>query len=274
MPLKDLLHRRPALPRTLAPELEAERSSNFPWMYEWQLTPVVAIDPGRELASVHATRLAMIQPVARRALAEIGRNASVLDLGCNEGWFAHRALEWGAGRVVGIDVRSVNIRRATLIRDHFGIPANRLRFEQASIHDLDPKRLGTFDFVLMLGLIYHLEDPIGALRVARALTDGVVLVESQLTGSNETMPVGWGTAGVLREVETHWAAVLEPAAEQREDGNPLASFGGVISLVPNRAALLQAIEVTGFREPRMLEAPVHLDQQYVEGHRGIAFARA
>jgi hypothetical protein len=67
--------------------------------------------------------------------------------------------------------------------------------------------------------------------------------------------------------------VLVPAAEQREDGNPLASYGGVIRLVPNRAALLQAIEVAGYREPRLLEAPAHLDPQYVEGHRGIAFAR-
>jgi tRNA (mo5U34)-methyltransferase len=273
MPLKDLLRRRPALPRTLAPELDAERSSRVPWMYEWQLTPDVAIDPGRELARVHATRLAMIEPVVRRALAQAGRNASVLDLGCNEGWFGHRALEWGAGRVVGIDVRPANLRRATLIRDHFGIPADRLRFEEAGVHELDPKRLGTFDVVLILGLIYHLEDPIGALRVARALTDGVVVVESQLTSSNNAMLVGWGKAGVFKEVDTHWAAVLEPAAEQREDGNPLASHGGVISLVPNRAALLQAIEVVGYREPRILDAGAHLDPQYVEGHRGIAFAR-
>lgn len=141
------------------------------------------------------------------------------------------------------------------------------------MHELDPKRLGRFDVVLMLG-IYHLEDPIGALRVTRALTDGVVVVESQLTSSNDPMQVGWGKAGVFKEVDAHWAAVLEPAPEQREDGNPLASYGGVISLVPNRAALLQAVEVAGYREPRMLDAPAHLDPHYVEGHRGIAFARA
>jgi hypothetical protein len=100
------------------------------------------------------------------------------------------------------------------------------------------------------------------------------VVESQLTSGNQTMRVGWGTAGVFKDVDTHWAAVLEPAAEQREDGNPLASYGGVISLVPNRAALLQALDVAGYREARMLEAPAHLDPQYVEGHRGIGFARA
>jgi tRNA (mo5U34)-methyltransferase len=274
MRLKDLLRRRPALPRTLAPALDAERTSRLPWMYKWQLTRDVAIDPGPDLARVHATRLAMIEPVVRRALTEAGPDASMLDLGCNEGWFSHRALEWGARRVVGVDVRSANVRRATLIRDHFGIPADRLRFETSGVHELDTGRLGRFDVVLMLGLIYHLEDPIGALRVARELTDGIIVVESQLTNSSEPIPVGWGRAGSFQQVDAYWAAVLEPGADQREEGNPLASYGGILSLVPNRAALLQAIEVVGYRDPRLLPAPANSDPQYVQGHRGIVSARA
>jgi tRNA (mo5U34)-methyltransferase len=272
MPLRDLLRPRRRLPRTIAPELEAERSSTAPWMYSWRLTPEVAIDSGPELRSVHETRRETIEPVVRKALAAAGPGATLLDLGCNEGWFGHMALEWGAARVVGVDVRALNIRRARLIRDHFGIPGDRLEFQQVSIHDLDPERLGTFDVVLFLGLIYHLENPIGALRVARALTDGLVVVESQLTSENEPMKVGWGQVGIFKDVDTHWAAVLEPATEQRDEGNPLASFGGVLSLVPNRAALLQALEVVGYREPRMLAAPPHADPQYVDGHRGIAVA--
>jgi hypothetical protein len=95
---------------------------------------------------------------------------------------------------------------------------------------------------------------------------------SSRAATRRCWPAG-GRPEFFKEVDTHGAAVLVPAAEQREDGNPLASYGGVIRLVPNRAALLQAIEVAGYREPRLLEAPAHLDPQYVEGHRGIAFAR-
>jgi tRNA (mo5U34)-methyltransferase len=272
MPLRDLLRPRRRLPRAIAPELEAERTSTAPWMYSWQLTPDVEIDSGPELRSVHETRRAMIEPIVREALAAAGPDATLLDLGCNEGWFGQLALEWGAARVVGVDVRGLNIRRARLIRDHFGIPRDRLDFEQASVHDLDPARLGTFDVVLVLGLIYHLENPIGALRVARELTDGLVVVESQLTSQEAAMKVGWGQVGLFKDVDTHWASVLEPATEQADEGNPLASFGGVLSLVPNRAALLQALEVVGFRERRMLAAPPRADPQYVEGHRGVAVA--
>jgi hypothetical protein len=100
------------------------------------------------------------------------------------------------------------------------------------VYDLAPDRLGTFDVVLILGLIYHVEDPIGALRHARALTRGLVVIESQLTAYDEAIVYGWDQTDMFRDAAGHWAAVLEAAAEQAEDGNLLSSFGGVVSFVP------------------------------------------
>ncbi|MGH2945587.1 MAG: class I SAM-dependent methyltransferase [Solirubrobacteraceae bacterium] len=255
----------------MAPELEAELRSSTPWMYEWRLTrDVTAPAQGPELQSVHDTRLVTMSHVVRRALAAAGPRAAVLDLGCNEGWFAHRLLEWGAGRVLGVDVRAINVRRARLVRDHFGISAERCEFVEASVYDLTPERLGTFDVVLVLGLIYHLENPVGALRVARSLAGGLAVVESQLTAQEAPIRVGTGQTGQFDELTANWAALQEPLHEQRDDGNMLSSYGGVLSLIPNRAALVQALEVAGFREVRMLEVPPGLNRQYVDGHRGIA----
>ena len=265
---------KPFLRRTrLSAELAEELRTPPPWMYPWELggaeVPLVA----PELPSVHATRREMIEPVVREALDRAGPDATVLDLGCNEGWFAHQALEWGAARAVGLDVRETNVRRAELVRAHFDVPPERLRFAQADVFALDPAALGTFDVVLVLGLIYHLENPIGALRVARSLSRGTVVVESQLTAHAEPIRLGWGQTGVYREAPGHWATVLEPATEQDDEGNTLASFGGVLSLVPNAAALLEAMEVVGLRDVRMLDAPAHLNPQYVQGDRGIASGR-
>jgi SAM-dependent methyltransferase len=206
-------------------------------------------------------------------LAAAGPEATVLDLGCNEGWFAQRALEWGAARAVGVDVREVNVRRARLVRDHLGIPAERLELVRAGVHDLDVERLGRFDVVLVLGLIYHLEDPVGALRIARAAARGTVVVESQLTAHRDPIRLGWGRSGDYTEAAGHWAALFEPAEAQAAEGNLLSSYGGVLSLVPNRAALLEALEVVGLRDVRMLDAPAHLNPQYVKGDRGIAVGR-
>ena len=232
-------------------------------MYEWELgggIRTAILDD--ELMSVHRTRAAIAEPVARAAFKKAGRKATALDLACSEGWFAHRAREWGAGSVRGIDIRPENIRRAELIRDHLGIAPEQLSFEVADVFDLDSPE---HDVVLCLGLIYHLENPIGALRIARSLTRGVCIVESQLTEQVEPIRHGWGTSGDYIEQEASWAAWYEPPALQ--DGHPIASHGGVVSLIPNRAAMLQAMSVAGFGRVEPLPVPAGLNAQYVEGHR-------
>jgi tRNA (mo5U34)-methyltransferase len=254
----------------LSGELEAEVRSATPWMYAWELAPGVTtplVGPG--LPDVHRTRLEMIEPIARAALKHGGR---AIDIACHEGWFAHRLLEWGASEVVAVDIRDVNVRRATLLRDHYGIPPERLRIEQADVYDLAADELGRFDAVLMLGLIYHLENPIGAIRTARSLTQGVCLLETQLTRQEAPIRTGWGIPDEFTDEPASWAARFEAPEEQ--DTQPLAAFGGVISLIPNRAAVLQAMAVAGFTGVEALPAGAGHDPQYLSGDRGVFAGRA
>src|SRR5712691_3944649 len=118
---------------SLEQEIESSR-----WIYPWQLLdgrtlPVV----NAELPSVHRTRAEMIEPRVRAALAAAGTEATALDLACNEGWFSHRLLEWGASRVVGVDVRVKNLQRAAVMRDHFDIPPERLELRQADVFEIE-----------------------------------------------------------------------------------------------------------------------------------------
>jgi hypothetical protein len=73
---------------------------------------------------------------------------------------------------------------------------------------------------------------------------------------------------VFEEAPGGWAARYEPDPEQEH--NLLASYGGVLSLIPNAAALVQAMQVGGLREVRMLPAAETHNPQYRGGHRGIA----
>jgi 2-polyprenyl-3-methyl-5-hydroxy-6-metoxy-1,4-benzoquinol methylase len=157
-------------------------------MYEWDLGEGLRTAvKGPELMAFHETRASVMGPIVREALAAAGPDATALDLACSEGWFAHRLLDWGARRVVGVDIRPENIQRAELVREHLGVGTDRLRFEVADVFNLHRERMGTFDVVLCLGLIYHLENPIGALRIARALTAAVCVVESQLVEPHEPL---------------------------------------------------------------------------------------
>jgi len=239
-------------------------------MYEWDLGGGVrTVAMGPELQSIHSWRAAIIEPVVRGALAAGGPRATLVDLACSEGWFAHRALKWGASRVVGVDIRPENIRRAELVRDHLQVDPQRLSFGVGDVYEAGD--LGVFDVVLCLGLIYHLENPIGALRVARALTGRLCVVESQLVEPHAPLRHTWGTSGEYLEQEAAWAAWYEPAEAQEE--RPIASHGGVVSLIPNRAAMLGGLSAAGFSRVEELPAPADANAQYVGGQRLVAAGR-
>lgn len=236
-----------------------------PWMYEFDLGGGLRTTAfNAELLEVHDTRAAVAEPVARAALTAAAGAGSAIDIACSEGWFSHRMLEWGAHAVTGVDIRPENIHRATLVRDRLGIDPERLALRTSDVFDLDPAELGTFDVVLCFGLIYHLENPIGALRIARAMTRGVCLVESQLTEQVEPLRHGWGTTGEFLEQPASWAAYFEPA--QLQESHPVAAHGGVVSFIPNRTALLEAMTAAGFSRVEPL-VPATGNPQYVNGNR-------
>src|SRR6476661_8717518 len=86
---------------SLDEELKAQ-----PWIYPWRLRDGSEVRVANaELPSIHRTRAEMIESRVRAALTAAGPEATALDLACNEGWFSQRLLEWGAQRVVGLDVR-------------------------------------------------------------------------------------------------------------------------------------------------------------------------
>ena len=239
------------------------------WMYPWDLgelgtTPVL----GPELPEIHQTRLELMEATVRRAFEQAGPRPSAIDLGSAEGWFAHRLLEWGAARVVALDLRAENIERARLVRDHLGIPAARLELVQADILDPAVAELGTFDVVLALSLVYHLEDPVGALRVARRMTRRVCLLDLQLTRQDEPVSFGVGSTGIVRSTPASFAAVLDPSASESYIGGAV----GAVNMLPNRAAVELTTLAAGFREIEWLRPQAHHNQQYRDGDRAVVAA--
>jgi tRNA (mo5U34)-methyltransferase len=187
---------------------------------------------------------------------------------CSEGWFAQRLLDWGARRVVGLDIREQNVRRATLLRDHYEIPAERLEFRQTDVQSLSLAPDEQFDVVLLLGLVYHLEDPTGAIR-RRALTRSPCVIESQLTRQVEPLVHAWGSTESAEQAPGSFATRVEPDTAE----NPIASSAGVLSLIPNRVALEQMVQAAGFPQYEFLVAHPDHNPQYVGGHRAVLAAR-
>ena len=96
--------------------------------------------------------------------------STALDAGCGVGFYSHTLDQCGLN-VCGFDGRIQNISEAR--RRYPNLP-----FERADIEDRNIRELGCFDFVLCFGLLYHLENPLLALRNLRAVTAKCLLLES------------------------------------------------------------------------------------------------
>ncbi|MBO1076863.1 TIGR04290 family methyltransferase [Roseomonas marmotae] len=111
---------------------------------------------------------------------------SVLDIGCNGGFYALEMKRRGAARVLGIDHDERYLEQA---RFAARILNQEIEFRQMEVYDVGA--LGErFDLVIFMGVLYHLRHPLLALdliheHVARDL----LLFQSMQRGSAEVGPV-------------------------------------------------------------------------------------
>jgi SAM-dependent methyltransferase len=80
----------------------------------------------------------------------------ILDLGCGEGVYAIEAALHGA-QVLAVDARNERMDQGAEVARRHGL-AN-VEFIRADARTLSPETHGTFDVVLFLGLLYHLDAP-------------------------------------------------------------------------------------------------------------------
>jgi tRNA (mo5U34)-methyltransferase len=106
---------------------------------------------------------------------------SVLEVGCNAGFYAFEMKRRGASRVVAIDSEPLYLRQARLVAERTGLD---VEFQLRSIYDVGD--LGErFDLVLFMGVLYHLRHPLLALDLLRRYAVGRLLIfQSMLRGSS------------------------------------------------------------------------------------------
>lgn len=231
------------------------------WFYRFQLPSgkVTATYDDGALDQIHETRLAMLESVVRARFGQslAGRNA--IDIACHQGWFATKLAQWNAQDVLAIDARAEHVADTTLIRDTLQL--SNLRVEQSDVHALEPGKLGKFDLVLMLGLIYHLENPVGALRQARALTRQVCVVETQIVPGLSGV-VDYGSYRFVRPLKGSFGII----DETEETHGPETSTTG-ICLVPSLDALFWIMRKVGFARVELVPPPEDAYEQLRYGKR-------
>jgi tRNA (mo5U34)-methyltransferase len=110
---------------------------------------------------------------------------SVLDIGCNAGFYSIEMKKRGAARVVGIDSDDIYLAQARFAADALGFPDIELR--KMSVYDVG--QLGEqFDVVIFMGVLYHLRHPLLALDTLYETVVGDMLVfQSMQRGSADLL---------------------------------------------------------------------------------------
>lgn len=247
------------------PDLEQQALARS-WFYPFRLpsgrtTPTYGKG---ELDAIHHTRTQMLDAALDRTFANGFDGLSAIDLACHQGWFSTHVAQRGFGSVLGVDARSEHVADAGLIRDLLGL--RQLRFRQADVMTLDAGAVGSHDLVLCLGLIYHLENPVGALRVARALCRNLCLVETQIV-PGQTGWVDYGSYRFVRPLKGSFGIIDETG----ETHGPEASTTG-ICLVPSIEALLWILGRIGFARVEVLPVPEDGYEQLVHHKRVMVAA--
>lgn len=219
------------------------------WFYAYDL-PDGSTTPtyhGIDIQAIHDTRWQMLRDCLDQCIGPDRGDLSALDLAAHQGWFAIKLAQSGFGRVLGVDARDSHVADSRLMSAIYGL--DNLTFEQGDIHELDAAALGPFDVVLMLGLLYHLEDPVGALRRCRALCRRLCLIETQIVPGMSGF-VDYGGYRFVRPLKGSFGII----DETDDTHGPEASITG-ICLVPSLEALLWILQKVGFSRVTVLPVP-------------------
>ena len=111
---------------------------------------------------------------------------SVLDVGCNAGFYSIQMKRRGAARVVAIDTDEQYLEQARFAAK---ISEAEIEFRKLSVYRVGDLR-ERFDLVLFMGVLYHLRHPLLALELLHEhVVADLLVTQSLLRGARDNMDV-------------------------------------------------------------------------------------
>ncbi|MEP6715566.1 MAG: methyltransferase domain-containing protein [Terriglobia bacterium] len=241
-----------------------------PWFYAFDFGNGLGTTPliPPQVAGIHDTRLRMVEAAVTahfKGRAQGCINATCLDIGCHEGFYSIAMARHGM-RVRGVDAREENLRRARFAASAMGFAE--IEYRQGRVETLAIDAGRTWDLVLFLGVLYHVEDPMLCLRQVAAVTADMCVIETQVVDEVEGF-TEWGSREWTRPYHGILALVDETGefkAGNRETGvTPMATC-------PSPKALLFMLRQAGFARAEILTPPADAYEQHARGKRVVCAA--
>lgn len=177
------------------------------------------------------------------------------------GGFSVEASRLGADYVLGVDIVDRYIEQANFIKAALEI--ENIEFEKYDIHDLDESNVGRFDVTFCFGLLYHLENPVLAMRTASAVTSRAMVVDTNtIVTQNEEIEL-WHMNFPSPKSSTD----SKRATTNLWRDSPYAQFR------PNALAVRRLLEFLGFDDVRRIEPKAdNRREAYLTGERATFLA--
>ncbi|HEY9578236.1 MAG TPA: TIGR04290 family methyltransferase [Rhizorhapis sp.] len=226
--------------------LRARVESLAPWFHNIELDGI-ATAPDHFLHDYPANKFSTFADVLPSNL----QGKSVLDIGCNAGFYSLEMKRRGASRVVAIDSDPRYLAQAELVAEVYDAD---IEFRQMSVYDV--AGLGErFDLVLFMGVLYHLRHPLLALDLIREhVVKDLMLFQSMQRGSTDIAEVASDyDFSVAAHFDTAGYPILH-FVERNYAGDPSNWW------IPNAACTQAMLRSSGFRIAAHPEDEVYLCQ--------------
>ena len=184
---------------------------------------------------------------------------SVLDIGCNGGFYSLEMKRRGAARVLGIDFDTDYLAQAHFAAEISGLD---IEFRQLSVYDVADLH-ERFDIVLFMGVLYHLRHPLLALDLIHEhVARDILVFQSMQRGSTELEPLQENYPFSQSEIFDQPGFPKMHFIERRYADDPTNWW------VPNRACVEAMLRSSGFAITSHPEEEVYFCRR-VEAPKGV-----
>lgn len=177
------------------------------------------------------------------------RGKTVLDIGCNAGFYSIEMKRRGARRVLGIDSDETYLAQAIFAAQVCGTD---IEFRKLSVYDVSALK-EKFDVVLFMGVFYHLRHPLLALDLIRQhVCKDLFVFQSMQRGSSRIAPLAQDYPFSEQQIFTqaHFPALY--FIENKYSGDPTNWW------IPNRACAEALLRAAGFAIDQHPEDEVYI----------------
>ncbi len=148
------------------------------WFYEYDLPDgsTTQTDVPPTVLPIHVSRRDKLRHIIARHVPD-AHDLVAYDFASHEGYFSLE-LARHFKQVRGYEIRQESLAAARLITEVLEV--GNVEYQQADLQVMPYDPAQTADFVLLYGLVYHLENPVHTLRLASQMTRRHILIETQV----------------------------------------------------------------------------------------------